>query len=126
MKLCFRETDGPAVVEPMAAGISTWELIASGTASQSPYHQWRCAFYLGRSMDGKAYALQHHDYGDPDQEYEDDEPYVEVVAVMVDAGGVGAHEAARTLMAEYQERGGKYIEEYEEVGDFDIDVDEAD
>ena len=123
MKVFFRDTDGSALVEQLGSGISEWELIASGTASQSPYHQWRCAFYLGRSGDSKTYALQLHDYGDPDEEYEDDDPYIEIVAVMVDAGGVDADEAVRTLLAEYQERGGKYIEEYEEIGDFDFDED---
>ena len=93
MKLYFRDTDGPALVEGLASGILTWELIASGTASQSSYHQWRCAFYLGQSGDSASYALQLHDYGGPDEDYEDDDPYIEIVAVMVNADGLDADEA---------------------------------
>jgi hypothetical protein len=120
MELLIRDRDEAAAIEAAANGIGRWEFIASGTTSQSPYHQWRCAFYLGRSQNGQAAALQLRDFGDPDEEYEDDEPFVETVAVARDTDGRDVSEVVRTLLTAYRGAGGKYIEEFDELGDFDL------
>jgi hypothetical protein len=121
MNLILRDADA-ARVDTAAQGIRKWEFVASGVASESPYHQWKCAFYLGRGSGGTTYVLRLHDFGDPDEEYEDDEPYIEPVALACDAGGIEVDEVVRTLLEEYRAAGGKYIEEYEDIGPFEIDA----
>jgi hypothetical protein len=100
-----------------------WKLIAQGEASETPYHQWDCAFWLGRSADGSVYALRMDDYGDPDVLTKRGERYAprcRVVAAYDQPGTFDESEIARRLMAVYEEHGGKYISLYHWRGRFDL------
>lgn len=121
MNIHVRSKHSAPLVEEFAGQVTEWEFIASGEGSESPFHQWRCAFHLGRIGDGTAYALQLHDFGDPNEEYEDDEPFVEVVAVATGVAGEDKNEVLRAVMDAYVQSGRKYIETYDEIGDFDVD-----
>jgi hypothetical protein len=99
-----------------------WEFIAKGEGSEDCYHQWDCAFHLGRSEDRSVYALQLTDYGDPDNA-DPSRPRTgakKVVAACQDPGTDDEGIIVRQLLTAYREQGGKYIEGYHRVGRFDL------
>ncbi len=100
-----------------------WEFIAKGEASESPFHQWDCAFYLGRSRDRSVYALQIIDFGDPDNRdpSEDEEGFEKVVAICHEPDTDDENLIVQQLLSTYKKHGGKYIELYHDVGRFDLD-----
>jgi hypothetical protein len=95
-----------------------WEFVASGEASESPFHRWNCAFYLQRSPRRNLYALLLVDFGDPDDavlDQADDneaEGLAKVVAVWLAPPTTDESAIARVLLETYRRHGGKYIDSY--------------
>jgi hypothetical protein len=122
------EQDGDRALKPFLRRLTKeWEFIARGETSQDRYHQWRCAFYLGKSRDRSVYALQIVDFGDPDnRDYSEDEEdegsegFEKVVAVCHDPGTDDEDLIVRQLLSTYWKQGGKYIEGYDDIGRFDL------
>jgi hypothetical protein len=110
-----------AIIDDVQARLTDRVFIASGDGSDSPYHQWRCAFHLGRTPDRSAYGLILLDYGDlDDDDYDGEDAYVETVAVATDVAGWQESEIVQALLKAYRDAGGKYIDTFDEVGDFDL------
>lgn len=108
------------------ADFDGWEFVVSGEASQTPMHEWNCGFMLGREKRGNGYALKLLEYGCGDESgFDDDDedqgPYMELAAVMIDPAKPDESWIARRLIKEYRDAGGKYIEMIHECGEFDLE-----
>jgi hypothetical protein len=100
-----------------------WEFIAKGETSETPYNQWVCAYWLGKSADGSVYALRMDDFGDPDDLTKKGEPRAarcRVVAVFDKPDTADESEIVRRLLAVYRKHGGKWIELFHDSGRFDL------
>ena len=73
--------------------------------------------------DRRVFALKIVDFGDPDNwddEY-DEGPSVEIVAVYKDPETGDKSQIVRELLDTPRQNGGKYIELYDDIGDFELD-----
>lgn len=114
---------GTEVIASATSGIpDDWEFLLSGEGSQSPFHQWECAFWIQRAPGSSLYALRLDDFGDPQDrsDGEDSVPRVRIVAAWVDPPTGDVSSIARAMLSRYKEVGGKYVEFIHDVGEYEV------
>ena len=112
------EYDGPETLnrlEPLLDGDT--EFLMDGDGAQSPYHQWRLAYYLGTSKSGRYFGLYVVDYGDPQDEPEED-GYPSQLCVVVENPEVkDLRRISELLIHTYESGRGKTIDCIGDVGE---------
>ena len=105
------QKDGDAAVRKLARkAFGDWEFVASGEASESPYHEWHSSFYVRFSVDRRDWALLFVDGS-----------YRKLVAACELVPPWDETSVVRHLYDAYvAEPGAKYIEFTHKLGRFDI------
>jgi hypothetical protein len=93
------------------------EFLMDGDGSQSPYHQWRLAYYLGTSKSGRYFGLYVVDYGDPQDEFDED-GYPSQLCVVVENPEVkDLRRISELLIRTYESGTDKTIDCIDDVGE---------
>ncbi len=113
------EDEASQTVEQLAADITGgWRLIIRGSGSNMAGFSWSHAYQLGRSDDGRRWALSRVDFGDYDEPKEP--PEVLILSVMIDPATKSETAIAQALLdasADWFK-----IDEVDETGDYEVDL----
>ena len=119
MKILHNARDGQNRIDELADLVVKWEFVGSGEWSESPFHQGDAAYYLGYSNDGRVYVLSISDL--PASDDDDQDEYESNVAAATEAGESTPDQVVNKLIGSVREYGGKFIESYDQVGDFGLE-----
>lgn len=118
MEIRHRDLDGQNLIDDLAELVVRWEFVARGEWSQSPMHEGVAEYHLGYTSDGRIYVLR---VDEVDQSDPPNAPGGQHVAAAVDARGEDPNDVVRELIESLWQFGGKCIESYDAVGEFDLD-----
>lgn len=118
-------TDGRTIPPSELVSLTGSAFIRKGEGSESSFNSWDLAYYLISDVDRTRFALELHNYGDPDsydpEEAEDPESSVTVVALMSDPLINNDHWIAWCLIKAYEEQGGLFMDVVHHEGEFDLE-----
>jgi hypothetical protein len=95
-------------LEPLLDGDR--EFLMDGDGAQSPYHQWRLAYYLGTSKSGRYFGLYVVDYGDPQDEFDEDGYPLQLRVVVENPEVKDLRRISELLISTYESGMGKIID----------------
>lgn len=124
MKLFVQQRDGTGIDRAVAARVKRWKhaFVASGEGSQDRFHEWECSFHLAWTRGKTRYALIRYDLGDYESRRSDNwRPFEEVVVVLHHPQNPNESWIVRHLLAEFRKAGGRMIEFYDRVGEFELE-----
>jgi hypothetical protein len=103
LKIYSRKIDGPEVLDALAPRLDGGsEFLMDGDGSQTPYNQWKMAYYLETSKSGWYFGVGIVDYGDPDEEESKDGYPVELAVVVEDPEATDLRIVADLLISTYE------------------------